>query len=140
MDFMENRPEIRNFIEMSYLELLNAFCGYVSHCGGWIEKLPSLIGNKPFDRFAIDDLIRRGWSLTLFNGSPENLGFAWDLKQLIAVNQNIKGYERDSTLFHESLHAWYVGKVSNDGYSSGSRGIRRGSAIELLARTHVLDK
>lgn len=70
----------------------------------------NLIISNPFTKKSVDQLISIGWNLTtdlIYEGSinPDN--------KTIYLREDLEDYRRDSTLFHELVHAWY-GECSYD--------------------------
>ena len=62
---------------------------------------------KPFTRESIDKIISEGICVRAIDMFLNGALVTDEGKKIIAIRQDLEGYERDKTLFHELIHACY---------------------------------
>lgn len=93
---------------------------------------------EPFNPDSIDRLTRQGWKVVL--DDLESDGYALPRVREILLNRRLGLYQRDLTLFHELMHAWFGDELGGKNHVMDHKLAEESEAIaEWLARQYRAD-
>lgn len=123
---------LRASSDMSWKEL-QGFVEEDKRYAGWLYHL---FERRPFTKESLGVLSRRRIMELRFEDIEDygNLGF-FEGRDIITLRNGLDPFQRDVTLFHELMHAWYYPYL--DDFCSkedDARALRNGARTEWLAR------
>lgn len=98
-----------------------------------ILPLLTRIKEKPFTCASLDQLLKEEWGLRL--EACANDGYCIHYKKQIILDRNLSLHQRDFTLFHELVHAWYGPDFSENSWDNPCQSpTQKNAVVEYTAR------